>query len=134
MAMQKYLAMHQEPADHVMPLSASMAQGAGNVMTVGLPCWQADRLLPHYHCWGIDLEGQGDSPQGTQKAANIIDGFVDCILAVVSQLGCRGVAQSPPWDWCRACLETSDHVMLSSGHCIQASPLLATVGVSRRCF
>ena len=52
---------------------------------------QAERLLHHYHCWGLDLEGQGDSAEGTPSGVNIIHSFVDCILAAVDRLQCRGV-------------------------------------------
>ena len=51
---------------------------------------QAERLLHHYHCWGLDLEGQGDSAEGTPSGVNIIHSFVDCILAVVDHLQCLG--------------------------------------------
>ncbi len=51
---------------------------------------QAERLLQYYHCWGLDLEGQGDSAEGTPSGVNIIHSFVDCILAVVNHLQCVG--------------------------------------------
>ena len=51
---------------------------------------QAESLLHHHHCWGLDLEGQGDSPEGTPSGVNIIHSFVDCILAVVDHLQCVG--------------------------------------------
>ena len=51
---------------------------------------QAERLLQHYHCWGIDLKGQGDSAEGTASDVDIIHSFVNCILAVVDHLQCTG--------------------------------------------
>lgn len=51
---------------------------------------QADRLNHIYYCWGLDLDGQGDTAEGPGSDANAIHGFVDCILAVVAHLQCRG--------------------------------------------
>ncbi len=52
---------------------------------------QAERLLDSYHCWGVDMDGQGDSPESCPGDANIVSRFVECLLAVVEHLQCRGV-------------------------------------------
>ena len=89
--MQRGMSAIVNPAAMRSVYSMGMGEVCASIVLVKYPDSQADRLLHHYHCWGLDLEGQGYSPEGTQSSANIIDSFVECILAAVSQLDCRGV-------------------------------------------
>lgn len=54
---------------------------------------QAAGLLNHYECWGIDLEGQGDSPEADDCDVNMLQRHADDLLAVIHQFGCKG---APP--------------------------------------
>ena len=79
---------------------------------------QAERLLHHYHCWGLDLEGQGDSAEGTPSSVNIIHSFVDCILAAVAHLQCVGA---------HACCEGRPGSLRDCSHLAQAALSLAGI-------
>ena len=57
---------------------------------------QAAGLLNLYECWGIDLEGQGDSPEAENCDVNMLQRHADDLLAVIDRLGCKGAPQPGP--------------------------------------